>query len=126
MKLRIVFCSSIVALLIVAIFAPSQALAQAADNCLYNDEHFHIQDFKADGPPVTEILKMMEGRVCRTTLMALAITVAQSQRLRGEVGTIREGGMPLAAYPVWGSIAPSRADAICGAFSSRAESSRQG
>ena len=57
-------------------FAPNRASAEDTGKCLYNDEHFHIQDFKADGPPITEILKMMEGRVCRTTLMALAITVA--------------------------------------------------
>lgn len=45
-------------------------------NCLYNDEQFHIQDFKADGPRLPEVLKMMDNHVCRTTLMGLAITVA--------------------------------------------------
>src|SRR5258706_10155466 len=55
-----------------------------------------------------------------------ATTVAESERLRGAVGTIREGGVPLAAHPVWGSVAPPCAEAIRGAFSSRAESSGQG
>src|SRR5262245_10135013 len=47
---------------------------QDLDACLYNDEHFHIQDFKADGPPVSAILKMMNSHVCRSTLMGLAVT----------------------------------------------------
>src|SRR6266446_1567005 len=55
-----------------------------------------------------------------------ATTVAESERLRGAVGTIREGGVPIAAHPVWGSVAPPCAEAIRGAFSSRAESSGQG
>jgi len=46
------------------------------DRCVYNDEHFHIQDFKADGPPLTAILKMIQAHVCRSTLMGLAVTVA--------------------------------------------------
>jgi hypothetical protein len=52
------------------------AVAQEASECLYNDAHFHIQDFKADGPHVPEILRMMDGHVCHTTLMGLGTTVA--------------------------------------------------
>jgi hypothetical protein len=52
------------------------AASQDGSQCLYNDEHFHIQDFKAEGPQVSEILKMMNGHVCRSTLMGLAVTVA--------------------------------------------------
>src|ERR1700704_725933 len=69
--------SSVAASLVLAMaFGPRVAAAQNTTQCLYNDEHFHIQDFKADGPRLPEILKMMDDRVCRTTLMALAITVA--------------------------------------------------
>jgi hypothetical protein len=59
-------------------FADDGLAAESQDRskCLYNDEHFHIQDFKADGPRVPEILKMMDNHVCRSTLMSLAITVA--------------------------------------------------
>jgi hypothetical protein len=42
--MRIVFCSVVAALLAVP-FAPHKALAQESSACLYNDEHFHIQDF---------------------------------------------------------------------------------
>jgi hypothetical protein len=56
--------------------ASGRASAEEAHKCLYNDEHFHIQDFKADGPPIAEISKMMDDHVCRSTLMGLAVTVA--------------------------------------------------
>jgi hypothetical protein len=56
--------------------APGKVAAQDTSNCLYNDEHFHIQDFKAEGPRVPEILKMMDNHVCRTTRMSLAVTLA--------------------------------------------------
>jgi hypothetical protein len=64
------------ALLLAIVFAPKKAAAQDGSQCLYNDEHFHVQDFIANGPRLPEVLKMMENRVCRTTLMGLAITVA--------------------------------------------------
>jgi hypothetical protein len=51
------------------------AAAQDTSNCLYNDEHFHIQDFKAQGPRLPEILKMMDNRTCRSTIMGLAVTL---------------------------------------------------
>ena len=57
---------------------------------------------------------------------APAAAVAESERLRGALGAIGQGGVSVAADPVWGSVAPPCADAICGAFSSRAESSGQG
>src|SRR5262245_49347149 len=55
---------------------PRDRSVREFDTCLYNDEHFHIQDFKADGPPVNAILTMMNSHVCRSTLMGLAVTVA--------------------------------------------------
>lgn len=66
----------IVALLLGSIFASCTAIAQDSLDCLYNDAHFHIQDFKADGPPLPDILKMMNAHVCRSVLMGLPATVA--------------------------------------------------
>jgi len=63
-------------LLATMMFAPAGAVAQDASECLYNDAHFHIQDFKADGPRLADILKMIDSHVCRSTLMGLAVTVA--------------------------------------------------
>ncbi len=56
----------------------------------------------------------------------VAAAVAKSQRLRRALGAVGQGGVSVAAYPVWGSFASPCADAIRGAFSSRAESSGQG
>src|SRR5215510_7909107 len=56
--------------------AANKLAAQEANACLYNDEHFHIQDFKAEGPPIADVMKMMDTHVCRSTIMSLALTVA--------------------------------------------------
>jgi hypothetical protein len=74
----------VVALLIAISFTAKKAPAQDTDRCVYNDEHFHIQDFKADGPRLPEILKMMENHVCRSTLMGLAVTVAHDPLVDGD------------------------------------------
>lgn len=53
-----------------------KAWSEEGRSCIYNDAHFHIQDFKADGPHVADIVKMMEQHVCRSALMGLPATVA--------------------------------------------------
>jgi hypothetical protein len=63
-------------------------LAQHADECLYNDSHFHIQDFKADGPRLTEIMKMMDAHVCRSTVMGLAVTLAHDPLIDGDFAPV--------------------------------------
>ena len=73
--MRIVF--GFVAVLFLGILLEPKGLsAQDTSKCLYNDEHFHIQDFKADGPRLPDLLKMMDDHVCRTTVMGLGVTVA--------------------------------------------------
>jgi len=65
-----------IGLLLVSLFSSRSATAQDSTSCLYNDAHFHIQDFKADGPPLHDIVKMMDAHVCRSVLMGLPATVA--------------------------------------------------
>ncbi len=65
-----------VLLLLAVSFLPTGGMAQNAGECLYNDEHFHIQDFRAEGPHIAAVLQMMDKHVCRSTLMGLAVTVA--------------------------------------------------
>ena len=67
------------ALLLAMLFAAKNVVAQNPAECLYNDAHFHIQDFKADGPHIADILEMMDNHVCRSTLMSLAVTVAHAR-----------------------------------------------
>jgi amidohydrolase family protein len=65
----------VTALFLGSVFAGQRAWAEEND-CLYNDAHFHIQDFKADGPRVPEVVKMMQHHVCRSAMMGLPATVA--------------------------------------------------
>src|SRR5882672_6768227 len=81
-------CSVATALLLAIPFAPKNAAAQEAGICLNNDEHFHIQDFKADGPPLRDVLKMMDNHICRSTLMSLAVTVAHDPLIDGDFAPI--------------------------------------
>jgi hypothetical protein len=74
--MRITFSSLAAAVLLLAVsLAPRKVSAHNTSKCLYNDEHFHVQDFKAEGPHFTEIMKMMDDHLCCTTLMSLAVTV---------------------------------------------------
>src|SRR5262249_59073704 len=55
-----------------------------------------------------------------------ATAIAKFERLRGTVGALREGGVSVAADPVWGSVTVACAPRVCGTLSLRAEPSRQG
>ena len=59
------------------------AFGRGAAACVYNDAHFHIQDFQAKGIPVPDIVKMMDGNICRSVLMGLAVTLAHDPVIDG-------------------------------------------
>lgn len=80
------FIAAILASL-VAVFISQLAIAQD-NSCLYNDEHFHIQDFKAEGPHLADVMKMIDGRICRSTIMSLAFTVAHDPQIDGAFAPI--------------------------------------
>ncbi len=63
--------------------AAKAAAAQDAGQCLYNDAHFHVQDFRAQGLPIPDVVNMMEGNVCRAVLMGLAVTIAHDPLVDG-------------------------------------------
>ena len=69
--MRFAFSVFAVSAVVLGVFiAPQEMVAQGTNACLYNDEHFHIQDFVAQGPRLADIVKMMDNHVCRSTLMA--------------------------------------------------------
>jgi hypothetical protein len=68
--------SFVVALLFALTLVPQKVFPQDGSACLYNDAHFHIQDFKADGPRLTDVVRMMDAHICRSALMGLPATVA--------------------------------------------------
>ncbi|HEY7095899.1 MAG TPA: amidohydrolase family protein [Terriglobales bacterium] len=75
MRIRSSFLIALTVLLALS-FNPTLATAQGSAECLYNDIHFHIQNFIADGPPLSQVLQMMDQHVCRSTIMGLPVTVA--------------------------------------------------
>ena len=75
--MRIPFNSFLAGILLLASpLAAQKASAQHTNKCLYNDVHYHLQNFTAEGPRLSDILTMMDGHICRTTVMGLAVTVA--------------------------------------------------
>jgi Amidohydrolase len=64
------------------------ASAQVADPCLYNDAHFHVQDFRAQGTPIPDVVKMMDGNVCRAVMMGLAVTIAHDPVIDGKFAPV--------------------------------------
>ena len=68
--------------------ASCSAFGQDTASCLYNDAHFHIQDFRAEGIPMPEAIRMMDGNVCRTVLMGLAVTLAHDPLIDGSFAPV--------------------------------------
>jgi hypothetical protein len=69
------------ALALIAAIRP--AFGRDAKVCLYNDAHFHIQDFQAKRAPVPDVVKMLDGNVCRSVLTGLAVTLAHDPVIDG-------------------------------------------
>ena len=69
-------------------FVAQHAFAQDASACLYNDAHLHVQDFKAQGAPIPEVVKMMDGHVCRSVMMGLAVTIAHDPVIDGNFAPV--------------------------------------
>lgn len=78
-----IFRTAMILLLFFTIFLPVGNVAAQDAQCLYNDVHFHPKDFKADGPLISAITQMMDHHVCRSTLAALAVTVAVDPQIDG-------------------------------------------
>ena len=75
--MRIPFNSFLAGILLLASpLAAQKPSAHHTNKCLYNDVHYHLQNFTAEGPRLSDILTMMDGHICRTTVMGLAVTVA--------------------------------------------------
>ncbi len=52
--------------------------------CLFNDSHFHLTNYVQEGPSARDVLKIMEGRVCRSTLFGIPLQQQWSHRLTGD------------------------------------------
>jgi hypothetical protein len=56
-----------------ALVAPTAAQAQTPAGCEFSDSHFHLTNYIQEGPAAAEVLKLMGGRVCRTTLFGIPL-----------------------------------------------------
>ena len=72
--------------------AAAQTLSPAAEpvppmgaTCLFNDSHFHLTNYIQEGPDARAVLKIMEGRVCRSTLFGIPLQQQWSDRLTGDL-----------------------------------------
>ena len=77
-----------------------------------------------DGKYCPAFQQLIDDRRGETATTATAI--AESECLCGAVGALGQGGVSRAAHPVWESVPPACAPRVCGALSSRAQSSGEG
>jgi hypothetical protein len=66
------------------LFPPSEPVPAMEKTCLFNDSHFHLTNYIQEGPDARDVLKIMEGRVCRSTLFGIPLQQQWSYRLTGE------------------------------------------
>jgi hypothetical protein len=63
----------------------AEAVPPMGKTCLFNDSHFHLTNYIQDGPDARDVLKIMEGRVCRSTLFGIPLQQQWSHRLTGDL-----------------------------------------
>ncbi len=52
--------------------------------CDFDDSHFHLTNYIQEGPSAADVLKIMDGRVCRSTLFGIPLQQMWSYRESGE------------------------------------------
>jgi predicted TIM-barrel fold metal-dependent hydrolase len=63
---------------------PAEPVPPKEQSCLFNDSHFHLTNYIQEGPDARDVLKIMEGRVCRSTLFGIPLQQQWSYRLTGD------------------------------------------
>jgi hypothetical protein len=66
-------------------FAACNARAQAPKGCDFNDSHFHLTNYIQEGITAADHLKMMDGRVCRSTLFGIPLQQEWSHAVSGTI-----------------------------------------
>jgi hypothetical protein len=56
-----------------ALLGGGEAAAKSPQTCDFNDSHFHLTNYVQEGPPVSDLLKLMGTRVCRSTLFGIPL-----------------------------------------------------
>lgn len=61
------------AVALLASISPASLAAQEKEECLFNDSHFHLTNYVQEGISVDEYLKIMDGKICRSTLFGIPL-----------------------------------------------------
>ena len=61
------------AALLLAALTPASVTAREKAECLFNDSHFHLTNYVQEGISVDDYLKIMDGKVCRSTLFGIPL-----------------------------------------------------
>jgi predicted TIM-barrel fold metal-dependent hydrolase len=52
---------------------PAPLSAQEKGDCLFNDSHFHLTNYVQEGLTIDQYLKIMDGKVCRSTVFGIPL-----------------------------------------------------
>jgi hypothetical protein len=67
------------------LFPQAEPVPAMEKTCLFNDSHFHLTNYIQEGPNARDVLKIMQGRVCRSTLFGIPLQQQWSNRLTGDL-----------------------------------------
>jgi predicted TIM-barrel fold metal-dependent hydrolase len=73
---------------VLAVMVLGGAGAASADTpaaCEFDDSHFHLTNYIQEGPSASDVLKIMDGRVCRATLFGIPLQQMWSYRVSGDI-----------------------------------------
>ena len=74
-----------VALAAMALCGAGAASADTPTACEFDDSHFHLTNYIQEGPSAADVLKIMDGRVCRSTLFGIPLQQMWSYRVSGDI-----------------------------------------
>lgn len=63
---------------------PSAPTPTQEKSCQFNDSHFHLTNYIQVGPSVRDVMRIMDGRVCRSTMFGIPLQQQWSHRLTGD------------------------------------------
>jgi hypothetical protein len=73
MNMRGATASLVVAAAFLTVLSPTSARAREEDGCLFNDSHFHLTNYVQEGISIEQYLRIMDGKICRSTLFGIPL-----------------------------------------------------
>ena len=73
---------------IAAAWLTASGAAAEDQACQYNDSHFHLTNYIQEGLSASELLQLMDGRVCRSTVFGIPLQQEWSYRESGDFAPV--------------------------------------